>query len=224
MNLEVITMKKFCMLVLLGLCVCLISGCCATTAGPSGSSDQPEPEPPDQPSSIGTYLTWDSGPIEIYVTSRPIDGVTDYNWIEPGTGEYGTSGYYYSDMGILIPYATKWSDGSLTLSVAAYDEVDYDSDSTSEFNDTSFVSNGSEDGEADGNEPDIWYIGNAPSGRTKSDYTFDSNSNKYVYNGNTPPAGNLRRTSTADNSDDDDDTNDVNGDINENDGLNLNRR
>jgi hypothetical protein len=205
-------MKKCFVLVLLGLCVCLISGCCNTAVSP------------EPPAASGPYLTWDNGPIEIYVTSQPIDGVHDYVWIEPGTGEYSSSGYYYSEMGIIIPHATKWSDGSITLSVAQYEGANYGySVLTSEFNDTSFVSNGREGGEAEGTEPDVWYVGDAPAGRTKSDYTYDSNRDIYVYNGsqNSEPINQTTDALTSDPDDDNDD--DVNGIIENNDGLNLSR-
>ncbi|MDR1478858.1 MAG: hypothetical protein LBJ00_07945, partial [Planctomycetaceae bacterium] len=161
----------------------------------------------------------------------------DYRWIEPGTGEYSSSGYYFSDMGILIPYATKWSNGSYTLSTAPYEGVNYlsysEGDNNIEFNDTSFVSNG-RNYEAGGTEPDYWEIGTAPAGRTESDYAYDSNTGKYVYNGGSSSSNNAPQQSAPSTpveqvleelssvlSDDDPDDEDVNGNVNENDGNTL---
>ncbi|MDR2644190.1 MAG: hypothetical protein LBC74_15520 [Planctomycetaceae bacterium] len=235
-------MKKLFVLVFVGLCVSLISGCC-NNCGNAVLPDNPPNNTPDTPSTpapttSGTYLTWDSGPIEIYVTNQPIEGVNDYELVEAGTGEYSSSEYYYSDMGILVPYATKWSDGSVTLSTRPYAGVDYEIDGDcTEFNDTTFVSNGSEYGEADGTEGDVWSIGTAPDGRTKSDYTYDASAGAYVYSGGNSsdntvvqgpetqnPSQVLPETQSVDRTpvDDDPDTNDVNGGINENDGVNLN--
>lgn len=220
-------MRKLFVSVLVGLCVCLASGC--------GSGDGT----PNNPQPSGTYLTWDNMRIEIYVTNRPIQGVDDYRWIEPGTGEYSSSGYYYSEMGILIPHATRWSDGTVTLSVDPYEGVNYisyaESDNFLEFNDTSFRSNGSEYGEAEGTEPDFWDVGTAPNGRSESDYTYDPVNRRYVYSGNSAANAPQQAAAPAEQaaeqildtlsdalSDEDADDEDVNATVNENDGLNLN--
>jgi hypothetical protein len=207
--------------------VCLVGGCC------NGTGTTPdEPDTPEPPTNSGTYLTWDNIHMEIYVTRQPIKEVEDYIWVEPGTGEYSSSGYYFSTMGITIPHGTRWSDGSVTLSMYAYEGVSYTHhDMLSgfvEFNDTSFVSNGSEDGEAEGTEGDVWLAGTAPSGRTESDYTLDSNRQMYVYNsGNSNTntqqvAEQILDTLSSALPDEDSDDEDVNGNVSENDGRNLN--
>jgi hypothetical protein len=218
-------MKRFFVLVLLGLCACMISGCfdnaATTTNQPNDTSV----------TNNGPYLTKDNltnESSEIYVTEEPIDGVSDYVWIEPGTGEYSQNGYYYSDMGIKVPYATKWSDGSFTLSIAEYEGVDYAKDVvTSEFNDTSFVSNNAGT-EANGNDPDVWKVGNAPDGHSKSDYSYDESKNMYVYNNTTQEpesdtdvVDQITDTITDDSDDDEEDINDI---IDVNDGLKMRRR
>jgi hypothetical protein len=233
--LEVITMRKLFVLFLLGLCVCFIGGCCNCN-GTGTPPDVPDtPDDPQPPTNNETYLTWNSGRTEIYVTKRPIQGANNYSWVESGTGEYSSSDYYFGDMGVLIPYGTKFSDGSVSLTVAPYEEVDYTTEASTEFNDTSFVSNENEDGEAEGTEPDVWHIGTAPSGRTASDYTLDENRGEYVYNGGSNSNTNTQQTapqvvqqgteqtpsasSALLNEDSDDE--DVNGNVSENDGRNL---
>ncbi|MDR2642673.1 MAG: hypothetical protein LBC74_07755 [Planctomycetaceae bacterium] len=217
-----IKMRFLFVLILLGLCVSLTSGCC-------NNGVLSEPNMPDSPNTReGAYLTRDSklSP-EIYVTTQKIEGV-NYQWIEPGTGEYSDSGYHYGEMEIQLPYATKWSDGTVTLTIAPFEDVDdyyavfsFDEDVqssvlTAEYNDTTFVSNGNAGGEAEGTEPDYWYDGTAPSGRTRSDYSTEIGPNgKYTYNGNSNntilPSSNI----------DDDSDEDTNGDITVNDGVNI---
>jgi hypothetical protein len=108
--------------------------------------------------------------------------------------------------------------------------VDYTlvTDSTStEFNDTSFVSSGGAHDEASGIDPDVWNVGTAPSGRTTSDYTYDSNRRVYVYNGSNSSTNTQQGAEQTPNAssalpDEDSDDEDVNGNVNENDGRNLN--
>jgi hypothetical protein len=216
-------MRKIFVFFLLGLCVCLVGGCC------NGNGTTPdEPDTPEPPANNVTYLTSDIGHVEIYVTSQPFKEVDDYIWVEPGTGEYSSSGYYLSTMGIAIPYGTRWSDGSVTLSLYPFEGVTYTRyesyDDFIEFNDTSFVSSVYE---ANGTEPDYWNAGTAPNGRTESDYTYDSEREQYVYNsGNSNTntqqvAEQTQSTSPPALSDEDSDDEDVNGNVNENDGRNL---
>jgi hypothetical protein len=216
-------MRKLFVLFLLGLCVCLVSGCCNC----NGTGTTPdEPDTPEPPTNSVTYLTR-RGSIEVYVTAQPIQGVNDYTWFEPGTGEYSSSGYYLGHMETIeYPYVTKWSDSSVTFSVDPYEGVDYTIyTENTEFNDTSFVSSGGESDETNGTEPDILSIGTAPSGRTASDYTYDANRREYVYNGgnsntNTQQVAPSASPSALLNEDSDDE--DVNGNVSENDGRNLN--
>jgi hypothetical protein len=227
-------MKKILVLVaLLSFCVCLSSGCCNNNS-PVVPDTPNNPTTPDTPT-VGdesTYLTLrdDGGDsiLEIYVTKLPIDEVT-YSWIEAGTGEYSSSGYFLSNTRIDdFAYATRWSDGTVTFSLSPYGDINYistgvtDVQPHTDYNDTTFI--GYTD-DASGSDPDVWYEGNAPDGHTKSDYTFDSAQKKYVYNGGT--TGNTLQQlanslgSSANVEPDDDE--DINEDINENDGINTNQ-
>ncbi|MDR2762229.1 MAG: hypothetical protein LBB88_06460 [Planctomycetaceae bacterium] len=217
--------KLFVLVALLSFCVCLSSGCCNNNT-------------PDTPTSGVTYLTFiqnqNNNPVtaEIYVTSQPIEGATNYQWVEPGTGKYSSSGYYFSNVTtnekVSYAYATKWSDGSITLSTGQFKASGYDESHEegyyTTYNDTSFVSY-DEHPDAQGTEYDFWLLYNAPDGHKKDDYTYDSDKNEFIYNGDT--AGNTLQQiadalgSAANVVPDDDE--DINEDISENDEINTNQ-
>jgi hypothetical protein len=224
--------KLFVLVALLSFCVCLSSGCCNNNT-PVVPDDTPDP-----PTSGVTYLTHiknreSDDPSEIYVTSQPIEGATNYQWVEPGTGEYSSSGYYYCDLTnnekINYPYATEWADGSITLSTgpftasALYLWYQLGSNYIT-YNDTAFVSY-DEYREASGMETDFWYIYDAPDGYNKDDYTYDTDKNEFIHNsdltGNTLQqlANSLGSSANVEPDDDDD----INEDISENDGINTNQ-
>jgi hypothetical protein len=166
-NYEVKQMKKILALVFLGVCVSLFGTGCNKN-----------------PNYSGAYLTLDSLDYEIYVTDQPIEELKDsYEWI--ATGDYSSSGYWYCDLGIPQPYATKWSDGTTSFTKYPYQDVDYGGGWTDQFNSTTFVNDGASTElniyndlfveEASRDEPDAWFWNTVPNTHSKSDYTLDLN-------------------------------------------------
>ncbi|MDR2170785.1 MAG: hypothetical protein LBP59_11635 [Planctomycetaceae bacterium] len=152
-------MKKILVVILVGLCACLFSGCCCD----SDTTD-------NQPTQNGPYLTLTMANAQnektLYITTRPIEPI-EYTWVE--SDEYSDSGHYFGAYNIShsrVPHVTEWSDGSITFTVGAFENATYTHTETGEFTDNEFV--------VKPNAPiqykNVRWVGTAPNGFTIADY------------------------------------------------------
>jgi hypothetical protein len=152
----------------------------------------------------GKYTTesdYSTGYVTNYVTSQPIL-LLPYQKSSSGEIYYNSSDYN-------THHATKWSDGSYTLSLYEFSDIDYNSTTTTDFSyDSASYS---------------WLVGTAQSGRKESDYTFDESAKVYKYNA----GGDTSGAATAETGDPIgdilEDAEDILGDILDNDGLRIQR-
>jgi hypothetical protein len=154
----------------------------------------------------GKYITDDW-----YVTKQPVLKVP-YQKSSSGAIYYGWRKYSddTSDYTGDYLYATKWSDGSYTLSVYKFQDVEYAETSTTEF---SYVQTQSY----------AWNAGSERSGRKESDYTFNMSSNEYQYTGGSNAAGGATAETGDPIEDLLEDAEDILTDILDNDGLRIQR-
>jgi hypothetical protein len=154
---------------------------------------------------VHTYTVW--GDVITYVTKQPVLKV-QYQKSNSGEIYYGTCeirGY-----GKDFLYATKWTDGSYTLSLYKFQGVDYTDSTTAEFS-------------YDSTKTYQWNRGTAQTGRKESDYTFNADISEYQYTGGGNAAGGATAETGDPISDILEDAEDILTDILDNDGLRIQR-
>ncbi|MDR1484149.1 MAG: hypothetical protein LBT09_04925 [Planctomycetaceae bacterium] len=205
-------MKRILIIALLGLCVA--SGCCT-------SSTVPAPTEPT-PAETGIFIVRGRGTLagEQWVTDTEIVGAR-YNGIDANF-HYDAPHFdaYISE----APYATRWSDGTVTYSTVPYAGVDYGSSPvmTSEFN-SNYLLNVTNSIGDELDDEDPWMIGTETGGHTPSDYALNDSGTEYTLNSatgtNTNTAVNTVQTDPADTTDILEDLEDAVNDIVSNDGV-----